>query len=309
LLQFELSGRRNKPTVRDIVGLSRSADAKIVFLGETRQKEEKMRRLRGRLGLKGFVGLDSDGRSGGLALFWHEQLVVDVLEATERYIDVHIRVSAHEPCWRLTCVYGEPRTEHRHLMWDKLRALKPRSDQPWCVIGDFNEAMWPFEHFSATPRSESQMRIFRETLEVCELVDLGFSGRAYTYDNKRSGNANVQVRLDRAVADNSWRNIFAEAKVVHKVTPCSDHCAIILECIEEVVQGPRPARKYYEVMWERDPSLPERVAAAWEDAGPKQTLGQIRMGLGRVMSSLQVWSRAKFGAVNRELQQASQKQT
>jgi hypothetical protein len=151
-------------------------------------------------------------------------------------------------------------------------------------MGDFNEAMWSFEHLSATPRPEGQMLAFRDTLEVCELVDLGFSGYAYTYDNRRKGRANVQVRLDRAVADNSWRNIFAEAWVVHKVTPCSDHSPIVLECMQDEVQGPRPARKQYEVMWERDPSLPERVADAWSEAGPKVSLGGIKMGLDRVMS-------------------------
>jgi hypothetical protein len=263
-----------------------------------------MRRLRSRLGLKGFTGIDSNGKSGGLALFWHEHLLVDVQEVTDRYIDIHIQVNQQEPRWRLTCVYGEPRVENRQQMWDKLRALKPLTDLPWCVLGDFNEAMWAFEHFSATPRPESQMRNFREALEVCELIDLGFSGLAYTYDNKRSGSANVQVRLDRAVADNSWRNLFAEARVVHKVTPCSDHYAIILECIKEEFQGPRPARRYYEVMWERDASLPERVATAWAETGPKHNLGEVKKGLGCVMSQLQAWSKAKFGAVTRELEKA-----
>ena len=78
-------------------------------------------------------------------------------------------------------------------------------------MGDFNEAMWSFEHFSVTPRSESQMLAFRDTLEVCELVDLGFSGLPFTYDNKQRGRKNVRVRLDRAVTDNRWRDIFGEA--------------------------------------------------------------------------------------------------
>jgi hypothetical protein len=99
-------GAENKPTVPDIVGLSRSTNAKLVFLCETRQKADKLRGLRVRLGLKGFVGFDSDGRSGGLAFFWHEQLVVNVQEVTSSYIDLHIQVSAQEPCWHLDlCVW------------------------------------------------------------------------------------------------------------------------------------------------------------------------------------------------------------
>ena len=52
----------------------------MVFLCETRQEEEKMRRLRGGLGLKGFTSVDSNGLSRGLALFWHENLLVDILD-------------------------------------------------------------------------------------------------------------------------------------------------------------------------------------------------------------------------------------
>jgi hypothetical protein len=55
-------------------------------------------------------------------------------------------------------------------------------------------------------------------------------------------------------------------------------------------------------MWERDPSLPERVAEAWAEAGPKATLADINMSLVRVMTQLQKWSKQKFGSVNRELE-------
>jgi hypothetical protein len=56
-------------------------------------------------------------------------------------------------------------------------------------------------------------------------------------------------------------------------------------------------------MWERDPSLPERVASAWEAAGTKHNLGDVRLALGSVMGRLQEWSKQKFGSINRELEQ------
>ena len=43
-------------------------------------------------------------------------------------------------------------------------------------------------------------------------------------------NKNVNVRLDQAVADNSWRNLFRSTKVVHHVSSCSDHLPILLKC-------------------------------------------------------------------------------
>jgi hypothetical protein len=136
-----------------------------------------MKRLRNRFGLRGYTGIDSEGMSGGLALYWNESIQVDVEEVTSRYIDVLVQAS-DGPRWRLTCVYGEPRVEHRQLMWDNIMALRSRHDLPWLVVGDFNECMWSFEHFFASPRNEAQMAAFRDTLEVCNLVDLGFSGVA-----------------------------------------------------------------------------------------------------------------------------------
>jgi hypothetical protein len=58
---------------------------------------------------------------------------------------------------------------------------------PWLLIGDFNEVMWPFEHFSARRRPEKQMMDFRDTLTYCDVHDIGFSGMPWTYDNKQRG--------------------------------------------------------------------------------------------------------------------------
>jgi hypothetical protein len=76
------------------------------------------------------------------------------------------------------------------------------------VVGDFNEAMWQYEHFSETKRGEKQMADFREVLDFCDLKDIGFSGLPWTYDNKKPGNRNVKVCLDRGVATSSCLNRF-----------------------------------------------------------------------------------------------------
>ena len=116
-----------------------------------------------------------------------------------------------------------------HLMWVKLQSLSTISDLPWLVVGDFNEALWYFEHFSATSRPEAQMIASRDVLEICRLVDLGFASVLHTYDNKKAGNANVKVRLDRAGAAYRWHNMYDSHSVQHLTTPCSDHVPLILK--------------------------------------------------------------------------------
>ena len=208
-----------------------------------------------------------------MALYWREECVVDVLDKDERFIDIIIKVRDGASEWRAIFVYGEPRMENRHLVWTKLRNLKAINNLPWLVIGDFHEAMWDFKHLSITPRAEAQMIAFRNTLEVCDLVDLGFTGLPFTYDNRRARSANVKVRLDHALATNDWRNMFAFAAMEHIPSPCSDHLVVFLK--GEPDPGPVKEKcMRYEVFWERDLVLPKVVEDAWGAVGVIQNLSQ-----------------------------------
>lgn len=236
-------------------------------------------------------------------MYWDDSIYVDVQDINERWIDVFVRLSPSDPIWRITFVYGELRVENRHLMWESLCRLRNTSDLPWLITGDFNETLWEFEHLSVSARPQAQMLAFRDCLETCQLVDLGFVGYPYTYDNKRSGRANVQVRLDRAVADNAWRDLFPEAAVVHLTSPRSDHCPILVRCtLETQVQVGRSRR--YEVMWEREPALAEVVQEAWSKAGAKGDLGAVSNALKATMVALHQWSNKTLGNITKEIEKS-----
>jgi hypothetical protein len=132
--------------------------------------------------MKNCFHVKGEGSGGGIALFFQEGLVVELLSFSDRYIDTHISGGPFEHMWRGTFVYGEPKPQDRHKMWSKLHQIKPRSDKPWLTLGDFNEAMWLEEHFSRTPRLERLMFDFREVLSHSDLHDLGFTGTPWTFD-------------------------------------------------------------------------------------------------------------------------------
>ena len=175
-LIWNYRGAGKRQTVREVLALSKANIAKLFFLCETRQVAGKMEKLRRRLGLKGFYGLNSSGLSGGLALYWDESLIVTVLDSCQRYIDVSVEDRGGDKKWQMTFVHGERRVENRYKMWYHLTRLRGVSQEPWPVCGDFNETLWQHEHMSRTLRSESQMEAFRDFLLLCELEDLGFSG-------------------------------------------------------------------------------------------------------------------------------------
>jgi hypothetical protein len=171
-------------------------------------------------------------------------------------------------------------------MWELLKRLKPVSSAPWVLIGDFNEALCSFEHLSSRCRLERRMLEFREALDFCDVFDLGFSGIPWTYDNKQSGERNVKVRLDRAVASSTWSECFPGAKVTHIVSVQSDHLPIVLSV--EPDGGTRKATRiaWYEIMWERESSLPDEIISAWSVGKQVHHLGDVAHNLKEVMSSL-----------------------
>jgi hypothetical protein len=65
----------------------------------------------------------SDGRSGGVVLFWKKEINVQLLFPAPKYIDVKV-VESPGKIWRLTGIYGESRWKDKWKTWDKLRELK-----------------------------------------------------------------------------------------------------------------------------------------------------------------------------------------
>ena len=85
------------------------------------------------------------------------------------------------------------------------------------------------EKLSHKPPSYKQMDEFREVLEQCSLIDLGFLGYPFTWNNKCPGHANTKERLDRAVATMDWRTKFPRSTVTHLSSHALDHLPIILQ--------------------------------------------------------------------------------
>ena len=55
------------------------------------------------------------------------------------------------------------------------------------------------------------MLLFREAIDECELLDLGYTGVPFTWCNNQDAMATVWARLDRAMASVDWVNKFQGA--------------------------------------------------------------------------------------------------
>jgi hypothetical protein len=77
-----------------------------------------------------------------------------------------------------------------------------------------------------------------------------FCGLPYTWDNGRSGNANVRVHLDKVVADPTGREAFNDAKVHHLISSRSYHCPVLVELRKDAWEWKDTRTFKYEIMWE-----------------------------------------------------------
>ena len=233
ILSLNCRGLGQPEAVRDLRSLCELHRPVVVFLSETRFFSDRVDVLLRSLGFAHGLGVGTNGRGGGLALLWKDEVCVKLQSLDKLHIDVVVLdPMTNGEKWRFTGFYGEARRELRYRSWDCLKMLKGRSSLPWLCVGDFNETLHANEQFGGAGRSERQMEGFREAVAVCGFTDLGFIGLPYTWDNRQDDAHNIKVRLDRGLANDDFLDLFREVKVWHVQTTISDHCALVVECLE-----------------------------------------------------------------------------
>ena len=119
-------------------------------------------------------------------------------------------------------------------MWDLLRHLTSIDPVPWVCIGDFNEILNLLEKWGGNKRQRGLIEAFQSTLEDCRLLDLGYQGQKFTWNNGRAGNDFVKERLDRVVANEEWCEIFPKVDICVEEEMSSVHCPIYVTLQEDM---------------------------------------------------------------------------
>ncbi|KAK9901868.1 hypothetical protein M0R45_001892 [Rubus argutus] len=164
------------------------------------------------------------GQSGGLALFWKEDIDVRFRSKSHHHIDVMVdSASPSLPTWRFTGFYGHPSQTERFRSWSLLRELSDEHSLPWVVMGDFNELLHAHEKVGGWRRTERQMQGFHDALSYGDLFDIGYLGMSFTWKDSET-----KCRLDRVVASATWTDLFSVARVTHLPPSRSDHIPLLL---------------------------------------------------------------------------------
>ncbi|XP_042958141.1 uncharacterized protein LOC122293703 [Carya illinoinensis] len=80
--------------------------------------------------------------------------------------------------------------------------------------GDFNEMLHQKEKQGASSRPYNQIEAFRQAIERCGLYDVHHLGQHFTWSNNRRGTEFTKERIDKAMANKEWKELFRDAEDV-----------------------------------------------------------------------------------------------
>ena len=137
------------------------------------------------------------------------------------------------------------------------------SDIPWLCFGDFNEIIRQDEKVGGALRPHNQMQLFREVLDKCGFMDLGYVGPKFTWARHFDNGNSIWERLDRGLATNDWFLKFPGTRVHHLRCDSSDHVPIHI--VFSDLDHPRRKKLFrFEEMWLSNLGCSEIVEAVWE---------------------------------------------
>ena len=222
-----------KPSFQSYIhDLTRRHDPAILVVMETKLGGSRAKEITNRLLFDGAIHTNMIGLSGGLWLLWNDdKVVVEALAKTEQEIHVEVKVRASNLSWILSAVYASPRTEERSLLWSNLAKVAELHNKPWIMAGDFNEPLIEEDKFGGRGVSINRFLAFKDCLDVCSMVDIGFSGPRFTWTNKRDINNLILERIDRFFCNPDWCVLYPEAKITHLPRCHSDHCPVLMETL------------------------------------------------------------------------------
>ncbi|XP_059429161.1 uncharacterized protein LOC132162970 [Corylus avellana] len=164
LISRNCRGHGNPWIVRDLCQMVKDKRPSILFLMETKSRQQKMEGLRVKFEFDGVFMVDLVGKSGGLALLWKDSDRLEIQNYTRRHINAVVKLPGRNISWKLTCFYGHPDASKRYESWVLLKHLQSFILEAWLCIGDFNEVVEQAEKVGGNIRRESQMAQFRQGL-------------------------------------------------------------------------------------------------------------------------------------------------
>ena len=243
--------------------------------------------------------VDPAGFSGSIWLLCNEGLSfsVKIITCSEHNIHTLVKVPSPSLAFLLTTVYASPQFIKHKPFLDYLQNLAMNISLPWILLGDFNDMIYEEEKLGGLLVNRTCIAAFRNCLDKCGLIDLGFHGPRFTWTNKSpTWQSTIKERLDRGLGNADWTLLFPSTEIHHLPRVKSNHCLIMLNTDPS---EPKPFR--FEQMWLTDPTFPSLVKDSWKSLelipSASSPLSRFLQRLNVLTKKIRSWNKTHFDNV------------
>lgn len=248
----------------------------LVFLCETKHQQRFMGSVIKRLNFWDSFSVNSEGKSGGLALLWTNNISVNVIQATSFFIAAHIMDQEARSDWYFVGVYASTDKLKRREQWNALELLFRGYAGKLLVAGDFNDITSNEEKWGGLLRSESTFIDFNSFIHDNQLVDIHFEGKPWTWEGNWEGQV-IRERLDRVLVNHDWLQNFEKARCLHIQKEALDHSVLLLNTNPRAPK--RRGRFIFDKRWAQSQDSQELVHKEWMKHHVGSAMFRLKMKL------------------------------
>ncbi|XP_061343807.1 uncharacterized protein LOC133289818 [Gastrolobium bilobum] len=263
----------------------------VAAILEPRVSGDKALNIIRSLGFNNFIIADAHGYSGGIWVVWDPVDVnITLINKQDQFIHVWVEFPRKDGFF-WTTVYASPQEENKRLLWEDLKHIGRTMNEPWLLSGDLNEICSISEKKGGCPADINKCRMFSDVLDACGVLDLGGSGSRFTWKGPKYSHLDrVFKRLDRAMANDLWRNCFEEADVLNLSRIFSDHYPVLVRLEKgDSCWRERPFR--FMAIWQNDPRFSVFFKSNWD------TSSELLSSLKSFTLAVKDWNKSVFGFI------------
>ncbi|XP_074277729.1 uncharacterized protein LOC141601354 [Silene latifolia] len=163
-------------------------------------------------------------KGGRIWVLWKPTLFdIQFLSYRAQHIHMLVHSQTDDKRFYLTFIYAYNDLNGRTELWNFLKKFSKECTAPWLWLGDFNTVLSPVERLGGST-SDAEMEHFQDCVSIYCMEDIAATGALFTWSNKQAPVDRVYSRLDRAMGNQEWFNLFGDSVAHFHPEGLFDHC-------------------------------------------------------------------------------------
>ncbi|PPR87249.1 hypothetical protein GOBAR_AA33441 [Gossypium barbadense] len=167
--KWNCRGLGSSATIWELKQLIVANNPDIIFLCETKMNAAEFQRVKNRCRLQNRLVVNAEGRRGGLAMMWKDEIAVTIQNYSKHHIESLVKMDGNSNI-RVTGFYGHLNPNERSSSWDMLRRVGATVREEWVVGGDFNAMLNDAEKEGGHRIARAYINDFSDVLDDLALM-------------------------------------------------------------------------------------------------------------------------------------------